>query len=323
MGVANLLFATPSWYHNLQNSKANFYFGFGSGQSESEARQNALTDISGQIFTKIDSQTIQNKKSSNGEYKNDIEIKSSQKTNANLSDYSVIKLEYDEGQYFVAVEYENISNISRFAKKIKLLPNEGNNTVQNSFLQNSSLGKSLYGELGREIDFEVVRENKAWSLRYKNASQHIDENDFAKLFSSIPNENLELHTNKKNDILYDGDKFHFQVKSKDDGFVSILTVYEDGTVSSLIKNIAIKKDTQTIVPDEKYSSEPTAGLIETGKETFDMYVVVWSKAKILFDRFVDGATENIEDEKYKNFGELIEFLKDKRYGTLKVVTKPR
>lgn len=321
--MVHCVWATPHWYYNLKNAKINVYIGYGSGGSESEAKQNALTDISGQMFTKIDSQTIQNKKSLNGEYKNDFEIKSSQKTKANLSDYEVVKLEYEDGQYFIAIEYENIPNLKRFIRKVNLLPNEGNITIQNDFLHNSFLGKSISSDLDKKIDFELNRENKSWILRYKNASQYIDENDLAKLFTTIPNEDLELHTNKKNDILYDGDKFYFQVKSKDDGYVSILSVYEDGTVSVLIKNVPVKKETRMVIPDENHNAEPTAGLLEAGKETFDMYVLIWNNKKILLDRFADGSNENIEDEKYKNFGELIEFLKDKKYATLKVVTKPR
>ena len=42
-----------------------------------------------------------------------------------------------------------------------------------------------------------------------------------------------------------------------------------------------------------------------------------------FDSFAYADDELISEEKYKNFDELIEFLDDKIYTTLKVVTKPR
>jgi len=44
---------------------------------------------------------------------------------------------------------------------------------------------------------------------------------------------------------------------------------------------------------------------------------------LIFDRFATADEELIEYERYKNFGQLQRFLKDKKYTTLKVVTKPR
>jgi hypothetical protein len=123
--------------------------------------------------------------------------------------------------------------------------------------------------------------------------------------------------------LYDGEEFVFKVQSSEDGFITIVSVYEDGTVSTLLKNIPIKKEKPTTFPDDKSESIPVAGILEVGQDTFDMYVALWSSKKENFERFADASEEAIEDEKYKNFGELIEFLQTKRYTTLKVITKPR
>jgi len=153
--------------------------------------------------------------------------------------------------------------------------------------------------------------------------QIIDKKDFERFFVTIPNKKLFITTNKKNNILYDKDEFYFKVKSAEDGYVTILTVYEDGTVSTLMKNIPVEKNIVTNIPDKEFEPIPIAGLIENGVETFDMYVAIFSKKRFVFDRFATADEELIDDERYKNFDELIEFLKDKRYTTLKVVTKPR
>lgn len=322
--MSSYLLSAPIWYYNLPNEKSNFYLGYGEGTAESEAKQNALSDVASQIFTKIDNEVVQNKKSSNGGYEKNIEIKSSQKTKANLSDFEVLKVEFKDEKYFVGLAYENISNVARFVRKVEKIENNISSIkTKTSFLSESALSKSIYEALGKQIDFEVIRENNAWFLRYKNATQYIDNNEFSKLFSTISNEKISINTNKKNNILYDGDEFLFQVKSSDDGFVTILSVYEDGTVSSLLKNIKIKKDNIVSLPDEKSEATPVAGILEDGKETFDMYVIIWQEKKQNFDRFVDAKEETITDERHKNFGELIGFLKDKRYATLKVLTKPR
>jgi hypothetical protein len=195
--------------------------------------------------------------------------------------------------------------------------------VSDNLLQKSSYASQLRTIFGKNIDLKILRKDSTWFLRYKNALQHITRSEFSHLFLSSDNEKLLINTNKRNNILYDGNEFSFQVKSKENGYVSIVTVYEDGTVATLIKNTPIKKEMITTLPDEKYGSVPVAGLLEKGKETYDMYILIWSPKKLMFDQFGDASDEHIEDERYKNFEDIIEFLNGKTYTTLKVVTRPR
>ena len=295
-----ILNAQPSWYYNLQNNKQNFYIGYGSAKSENEAKQNALVSISSQISTKIDSSLTTTKTYG----KKDVQIKSSQKTKANISDYKVLKMSNDDGKYFVAIEYENIPSIQKFKNKLK----------------QANLNPSFENYLK---EFELLRKDKRWYIKYKDIVQLLDSRDFERFFISTQNERLTISTNKKNNILYEDDEFYFQVKSKYDGYVSILTVYEDGTVSTLLKNIPILKETLTNLPDKEFEAIPQAGLLESGVETYDMYVAILSDKKLLFDSFAYADEDITIDERYKNFDELQRFLKDKNYTTLKVVTKPR
>lgn len=321
-----LLAAEPAWYYQLA-SKPNVYLGYGEGKNESEAKQNALNDIASQIHTKIDTQRIQNQKSVNGNYEQNIEIKSVQNTKADMSDYELVKAEKIDDRFYVGIEYEDISNIDRFVQKVKAFTkpdvNATSQTQSNNLLQKSSLAMKLRKMFHKDIEFEVIRKENSWFLRYHNALQHISNSEFASFFLSHENSAIEIHTNKKDNILYDGDEFLFKVKSAQDGHVSILSLYEDGTVATLLRNIPIKKDQPTFLPDEKYGSTPVAGLIEKGKGTYDMYIVIYSKGKLMFDQFGDGSDENIIEERHKNVQELVDFLNDKSYATLKVVTRPR
>jgi len=52
-------------------------------------------------------------------------------------------------------------------------------------------------------------------------------------------------------------------------------------------------------------------------------VLILSAKRIHFDNFAQADEALIEEEKYKNFDELIEFLDTKEFTTLKVVTKPK
>ena len=333
LGLSTLLFAdVPAWYLTIPTKAPNTYVGHGDGESEEEAKQNALNDISSQIYTKIESQRVQKEKLINGNYEHNIEIQSSQKTKADMSDYELLKEENIQGRYYVSIAYEDISDIDRFIQKIeasgqKRISQDTNSSrniqVSDNLLQKSSYASQLRTIFGKNIDFKILRKDSTWFLRYKNALQHITRSEFSHLFLSSDNEKLLINTNKRNNILYDGNEFSFQVKSQENGYVSIVTVYEDGTVATLIKNTPIKKDMITTLPDEKYGSVPVAGLLEKGKETYDMYILIWSPKKLMFDQFGDASDEHIEDERYKNFEDIIEFLNGKTYTTLKVVTRPR
>ncbi len=293
-------FAQPSWYHNIINTKQNTYIGFGSASSEQEAKQNALVSISAQISTKIDSSLTTTKS-----YKTkNIEIKSSQKTKSTLSGYKLLKMNYEDDKYFVAIEYENIPSISKFKNKLK---------AKNIKVKFDNYLKT----------FELVRKDKKWYIKYQNIVQLLDTKDFTKFFTTNLNDDLSITTNKKNNILYDGDEFYFKVKSSKKGYVSILTVYEDGTVSTMMKNIPIGAKKEENMPDKYFEAIPEAGLLKQGIETFDMYVAIFSSKKLIFDSFAVADDDIINDERYKNFDELISFIKDKKYTTLKVVTKPR
>ncbi|PIF04338.1 MAG: hypothetical protein CSA86_02200 [Arcobacter sp.] len=286
---------------------ANVYIGQGVGKSEQEAKQNALVDISSQISTKIDSSLTTTKTRD----KSDIKIKSHQKTKANLSDYKLLDIKYKDGNYFVKIEYENIPSLDRFVKKI------------NKKYSKKQIVKAIKKDFGKSLGLELVRKDKRWYLKYKNSMQILDKKDFSRFFLSSENKNIKIKTNKRNNILYENDEFYFKVKSLKDGYVSILTVYEDGTVSILMKNIKVKAKKSENIPDKDFEAIPIAGLIEKGVETFDMYVAIYSPKKLIFDSFALADEELISAQKYKNFDELLIFLDDKTYSTLKVVTKPR
>ena len=124
-------------------------------------------------------------------------------------------------------------------------------------------------------------------------------------------------------ILGDGDKFYFKVKSAQSGFVSIVSVYEDGTVSTLMRNVPISANKLQNIPDKEFETIPEAGLQKNGEQTYDLHVAIFSPNKLTFDAFATADEKLISDEKYKNFDELIGFLDNKTFATLKVVTKPK
>ena len=216
-------------------------------------------------------------------------------------DSTIIKCDTCNGSYDTDTNYFLNLGISK---------NIANNT-------NKTATDELKKQLNKMVKYKVCFcYDKAKISHNKQVNQDNDTNK----------EELGLLTNKdfkSGIILYNEDMFFFKVKSSKAGYLSILTVYEDGTVSTLMRNIHVEAAELTNLPDEDFESIPQAGLMKRGIETYDLYVLLYSKKRIIFDSFAYADEELIDEEKYKNFDELIEFINDKDYATLKVVTKPR
>jgi len=323
--LATCSYATPSWYHNLYSNEVNTYYGFGSASSEAKAKQLALSDIVSQISVHVSSTTSINMKVVNGKESTSDEFNTQQNSQATLSDYKLLKSEFEDGNYYVSLSYENIPSFDKFVKKVNALhvDKDVEKPKLKSYLSSTNMAKKLSSTLGKDIEFKLICKDNKWFIQHKNIVQVLDKKDFARFFTSVTNENIVINTNKRNNILYNGMKFFFKVKSSKRGFVSILSIYEDGTVSTLVRNIPINKNNLENIPDEDFESIPEASLMQRGIETFDLYVAIYSDKKLHFDSFAYADEELIDEEKYKNLDELIEFIDDKTYSTLKVVIKPR
>ncbi|WP_373034798.1 LPP20 family lipoprotein [Sulfurimonas sp.] len=319
------IFANPAWYHNVEKSKPQVYIGYGSGVDEVHAKQEAFNDIASQISVSVSTSLLQKQKLENGKFTNSEDFIASQDSKATLYDYELIKTEFYKGKYFVAIEYENIPSFDKFINKLKTIQLKHliTNEKQNSYLKHTSMAKKLKKTLKKDIDFELLRKDKKWYIKYKTTLQPLDKKDFTKFFNSVSNSKLMIETDKKGNILYDKEKFFFKVKSTQNGYISILSVYEDGTVSTLVKNIKVVKNKIQNIPDKDFESILQAGLMASGVETYDLYIAIYSPKKTRFESFAHADEELISEEKYKNFDELITFLESKIYTSLKVVTKPR
>jgi hypothetical protein len=78
-----------------------------------------------------------------------------------------------------------------------------------------------------------------------------------------------------------------------------------------------------IFPDKDSDSVLEASLLQNQKETFDMYVVLFTKKKRNFDEFISAYDDVVDEELYKNFDELINLIYNKTYATIKVIIRPR
>jgi hypothetical protein len=300
------LFAMPKWYGAIVNENKSIYIGYGEGKSEKEAKQNALDDIASQISVNINYSFKKEVNLSSKKYQKNISQKSIQKARANLNDWELLRLEKEKDKFYVAIKYENIPSLDKFAKKTKL--------------KKDDIIYSIKKDFGKSLGLELIRKDKRWYIKYKDIAQLLETKDFERFF--ITKENKALYFALNRNILYDGDEFYFKLKSKESGFVTIFDVYEDGTVAILYKNVKVSKNKYKNIPDIKSEFIPIAGLLNN-KETIDLYIALFSKKKIILDEFAMADSEFITEERYKNFDELIRFLKNKTFSSIKVIVKSR
>ena len=311
------LYATPTWYNHLPSKTSNYYIGYGISSSEARAKRIALKDISEQISVKVNTELYQNTSVKNEMVNREFTSKSSVSSSARIHGYKILKSAFDDGRYYVAIGYENIPSIEKFNKKLNSI-SITTPEVLNAYLKQAPITNYV----SKPVGFSLKRKDGLWYIRYRDIYQVLDKRDFESFFTSVSTPRVEIKTNNDNKPLYDGDEFYFNVTSKQKGFVTVLTVYEDGTVATLLRNVPIKKGETKKIPDEKFESILEAGLVEECKETFDLYVAIFSSKKLFFDQFAQADEELISNERYKNFDTLIKMMDNYDFATVKIVTKP-
>ena len=110
------LLANPLWFGNLQKTKTYSYLGYGVAESSSKAKREALNDISAQISIQVDTIVNDKVEDKNGVITTHTQFSSQQNSNTVFNDYNLLKLEFMDGKYFVAIEYENIPSLDKFIK---------------------------------------------------------------------------------------------------------------------------------------------------------------------------------------------------------------
>lgn len=309
----------PNWYLSLKANKSNSeIIGYGEAKTLEEAKVKARENIAKQIKTTIESTAIHNISSNNDNLHNLYSKKIQEKTVATLQDIKLLKnYDNEEGRVFVALSYENIPFINRMAKKLDLSKCK---EKQNSYMKKTLLLTKINKQTNCTPHIKLQRKNNLWYLVHKNSIQELPSEFFEELYTSVENENINLKPSKK--ILKDGDEFYFTATPKQSGYLSLLTVYENGTVTVLIPNIQVKKNKIIQLPDENYGEALEAGLVKLNQPTHDLYVAIYSQKKLNLSRFEQAAQELSKVENSKKFDELINKLDGYSFSTILLRTKP-
>ncbi len=302
-------FASPDWLYKLEYDKKCEIIGYGINATLANAKQSAISDIAQSIQVRIDSSADISTSDNNGDIKNNSSINLKTNSQATLNGVQFIKVEHENGLWYVAAKYDN-SSIE--IKLKKLLPRSLKDEPQNNYLKNTPLIRKLNTYIGKKLNYEIVRKDNLWQLQYKDILLPLNRKNFYNLFSNQSNQQLSITPNQN--IYKENEEMFFNIKHKKSGYFSILYVEHTGKVGVLLANY--KSNKSFIYPDIK--SENVFKIANPyGKPIQELYVVINSKTPISLDKF-ENISDTLLDESNYNFSQLISQLNSLEFSTFEI-----
>jgi len=291
-----LLFATPSWFFHLKHDGGGEIIGYGMDEDLKKAKQGAILDITNSISVSVSSSIDISSSDIGGRAKQDSSMNLHTVSKAVLSGVEFIKIENEDGMWYVGAKYDN-SPLD--VKLKKLLPKNLKDEKQNAYLKHTWGIQKLNSKIGKKLNYELVRKNNLWQLEYKEFLIPMNQEDLYKLFADVKNKKISIKANKK--IYKENDEMYFYIKHKKMGYISILYVEHNGKVGILLAN---KKSYKSFrYPDKK--SEDIFRIANPYKKTIkELYVAIHSTRPINLYEF-ENVSENTLDESNYNFHKLI------------------
>ena len=315
--------AYPKWYENreLDSAVKHEIIGYGEGRTVKEAEANAKENIAQTLLSKVDSSVSTIKTSNINNTENTFSQKSKSElrvtSKLNLQNLKTIKHDKSGGTCFVAVQYKNLDLAYRIKEKVGNIHCDEQHA--NSYLLKTPLFKKITSTLGCELSFNLERKNAAWYLNYKEYPFLLSDNEFEELFVTTTNKHFEFKSNKI--ILQDGDTFYFTFDSKEDGYITLLDVYESGIVTLLQPSLPIRNTLQ--IPSKESANNFEAGVIKEGEDTYDLYVAIFSKKPLDMSRFEYADEDLSANEMAYKFDELMRIMNTHEYSSLLLRTKAK
>lgn len=310
----------PDWYESRSyQNHGSVIYGYGVSDQRQDAIADAKAQIIGTLKTKISSTFIssQSVKDDQAHQKKRRVLNAS--SSGNLIGAEVIRDEQtDDGKWYVAVKYLNLTLAEKAEQALKDTNCTGRS---NDYMDKTPLVEMLNAKLSCKHAFELTRFHRAWYISSKNFKAPLSKTNFDALFKSVYDKNLDLIPSSK--LLYEDEVFNFIIRSKKAGYVSLLSVYEDGKVGVMLSNASITPKHAILFPKADADVEMVAGLVEAGKPTQDLYVLIYSESKIDMTRFERVTDQLITSEQEFRFSEVIKLLKKGSYTTLLLKTLPK
>ncbi len=307
-----LLYGAPSWFFNIEHDEKCEIVGYGMDKELDRAKQSAISDITHSISVSVDSSVNISSSDIAGRAKQDSSVSLKTHSKAILSGIEFVKVENENGLWYVGALYDNSPLEIRLKK---LLPANLKDERQNRYLRTTWGIKSLNAEIGKKLNYKIVRKDNFWQLKYRDILILINQNNFYKFFANKKSNTISLLANKS--IYRQNDEMFFNVKHKNKGYISILYVEHNGKVGLLLANH--KSDKSFRYPDSK-NEEVFRVANPYNKTIRELYVAIYSKTPINLYEF-ENVSENLLDESNYNFNKLIYRLDSLDFSTFVIKIK--
>lgn len=310
----------PDWYLHLR-PKPDEIIGYAMDKSVEAAKSAARKDIASQIEIRISTENEFFMLEVNGIVEEKAQVLIKEQVDVSLESVYTIKDSLVGDVYYVAMGYDNSPLVVKFANRLSNY--DCADDIQNPYLAQTSLIKSLNRILEGSPDLNLIRANQRWWLSYRDISYPIGTLDILQLLTSVSSDQIMLKCSVPSTI-EEHRKFSMSITGSFDGYYSLVNVYENGEVFILEDNHYSKADEKWIFPDPRAEFELISGLIIPGKDTQDMYVAIYSPNLHDLSAFAQTTSTLQTSEYHFKFGELIDFLgrKDIAFATMVLHTKP-
>lgn len=313
--VLNKITNYPQWYktQNIIPKKSYEAIGYGHGKTIKEAKSNAKENIALEIVSHVESKYESISTDKYRHSKSELKVS----TQLDLQALRIVRKEYKNNHYFIALMYENLDLSQKIKKTLKLTKCTNENV--NSYMSQTILHKKITSALECQLDMKIDRKNNAWYLKYKEHLFLLNEDEFEELFITTKSKYISLNPSRTR--LREGDRYHFNIATQDKSYVTIFNVYQNGIVTILTNSHKINKNLR--LPKMNATIGFESGLFENNPNTLDLYIAVKSKQPLDVSRFeeVSYGFENKSNKMAFKFDELIEFIDAYEYSSVLIRTK--
>jgi len=314
-GLSNFT-STPSWFvqQNLPTETHYTYVGYGSANSMQAAKQIAREDLSNQLFVVVETITeAEVEVGASNNVSSTAKHSSRQETYAELNDVKVVKSELLDRTYYVALQYQHISIIHNFIKKLNKSTCESEE--QHPYLVHTPLFKELNEKLPCKLNIELLRKNRSWVLAYKDNLIQLNTKRYNDLYiANQISDTFEINTPSTR--LQEGERFHVAINSNKDGYVTLFNVYADGIVTLLQENVVVKEGSERKFPLDDDGVVFEAGILDKGRETVDLYIGLYSDIPVTFSRFNEANATVQNSEWQYQFDYLLQLMKQYEFSVV-------
>ena len=295
--------STPTWYLTLQKNSSQI-IGYGSGASLEIAKSIARNDIATSLKVSIKSDFTMKSVEHGNRAKRDVSSSMKEYTEVLLTDAKVLHSQELAGVFYVALVYDNLPLAQKVYRKLANTPLE--KMRYDDFYYDAHFSKTLFSLFGYIPKYDLFFKNSLYYLYISDAVFVLSDSDLKRFFFEKESDTITLKASSKR--LHVNDYFHFTLKTKKEGYVSLLEVDEEGRVIVHIDNIKMKADEKQTYPDLDIYDGLQAGIVNQNDTVDEQYMMLLCPKKIdlsLFEHISDSFNENKKAMRYCELSKML------------------